>query len=135
MYGAASIKYIALSVLLVIASVNFTKTTLEIIKSSQRLDNLRDEVSSMEQEKSDLEESIEFKKSDEYVEEKARNDLNLAKPNEKLFVVSDKGDPDKTGEANDKEDSPVLSAFDRREEESDTDKKENNLYLWYRLFF
>ncbi|RJR27115.1 septum formation initiator family protein [candidate division WWE3 bacterium] len=135
MYGVASIKYIALSVLLVIASVNFTKTTLEIIKSSQRLDDLRDEVSLMEQEKNDLEGSVEFKKSDEYVEEKARNDLNLAKPGEKLFVVKDKGEPQKARDTDEPEDSSVLSAFDKLEKQSDSDKKENNLYLWYRLFF
>lgn len=119
------VKYIALSVLFVVATVNFTKTTLDILKSSQRLDDLKDEVYDLEKEKLNLSESIDYKKTDDYVEERARDDLNLIKPGEQVFVI--------VGDEFDIGDIDVLSSSDEflRGEE----KKDSNLYLWFKLFF
>lgn len=80
-------KYVALIVLFALASVNFTKTALEIVNNSKRLDSLHYEVSSLKQEKADLDSIVAYKQTDQYVEEKARNDLNMIKPGEKVYVL------------------------------------------------
>jgi cell division protein DivIC len=136
----AQLKYILLSVLFIIASVNITRTTLEILKSSQRLESLKNEVSELEKDKAVLENNIAYKKTEEYVEEKARNDLNMIKPGEKIYVVegfeNNLGIPDKDG-------SNVLSANIVNKDSKagagkasdDTSKKNTNPFQWYRLFF
>lgn len=86
MPGPAQFKYILLSILFVIATVNFTKTTLQILNSSKRLDILETEVSDLEIKKTRLKNDLEYKKSDEYIEDSARNQLGLVKPGEKLFI-------------------------------------------------
>lgn len=73
---------------MVIAAINFTRTTIEIVKSSKRLDTVKDEISLLEQEKVDLEKSIEYKKSEEFIETTARNELNMAKAGESVYVIS-----------------------------------------------
>lgn len=83
----AHTKYILISILFILASINFTKTALEILENSKRLDNLSQEVDQMREEKQDYTNKVAYKKTDEYVEEKARNDLNLIRPGEKVYVV------------------------------------------------
>ncbi len=85
----AHVKYILLSILFVLASVNFTRTALEIIDNSKRLDDLSQEIAGLKDEKSSLEESVTYKQTDEYIEEKARNELSLIKPGEKVYVIPD----------------------------------------------
>lgn len=84
----AYIRYLALSTLFVIATINFSKTTLNIIESSKRLDETKEDVLSLEDTRDELEKELEYRKSDEFIEEKARNDLNLMKPGERIYVVS-----------------------------------------------
>ena len=124
---SAKLKYIGLTLLFAIASINFTRTTFEIINSSKRLDTLKGEVLSMEQEKSELEKSIEHKRTDDYVEERARDDLNMVKPGEKVFVVVGSN-----SKKEDKDDKNIAksSSIAKRQTSS-----ENNLSKWYRLFF
>ncbi|MFC1722451.1 septum formation initiator family protein [Patescibacteria group bacterium] len=83
----AQTKYLFLIVLFVVASINFTRTTLEIIENSKRLDGLSQEVDDLEQKKTQLEESVAYKSTDDYIEEKARNDLSLVRPGEKVYVI------------------------------------------------
>ena len=125
----AHLKYIVISILFVLAAINFTRTTLDILKSSKRLDDIRSEVSDLEEKKTKLEDDIEYKKSDEYVEERARNDLNLIKPGEKVYVVSDLDLSDI-----DEKTSNVLAEFTERIEKS-AKENDSNAYQWYRLFF
>ena len=84
----AHIKYIALIILFVLGSVNFTRTAIEIMSNSKRLDNLNDEVLSLRQQKDGLEQEVDHKKTDEYVEKAARNDLNMIKPGEKVYIIT-----------------------------------------------
>lgn len=86
----AQTKYILLTILFIIASINFSRTAMEILENSKRIDSISQEVSESEKEKATLEESVSYKKTDMYVEEKARNDLNLIKPGEMVYVL-DKG--------------------------------------------
>lgn len=89
-----NIKYLVLSVLLLVASVSFLKTTLVILKSNQRFENLRDEVAELERERAYITEELEYQKSPEFVETEARNKLNMLKPNERVYVFEDEsGNP------------------------------------------
>jgi cell division protein FtsB len=125
----AHLKYIVISILFILAAVNFTRTTLDILKSSRRLDDIRSEVNELEEKKAQLDGDIEYKKSDEYIEERARNDLNLIKPGEKVYVVSDLDLSDI-----DEKTSDVLAEFTERIERSSSESN-SNAYQWYKLFF
>ena len=125
--GGRETKYIVGAVILLIISVGFIKSSFDVLKSKERLDEINSELSSLNEEKDRIEKEIEYKQTDEYVEEKARNELNLIKPGEKVYVVVEEGS-----------ESVVLSETDERkqdEKEELDEKKQNNWYLWYRLFF
>jgi len=115
-------KYLLGAIFFIILSVSFIKSTFDVLESEDRLDELKEEVELLEQKKSEIEKEITYKKTDEYVEEKARNELNLIKPGEKVYVVMG-------GESSSEN---VLSESDFNYED---DKKDSNWYSWYRLFF
>ena len=118
-------RYILWSIVLIILSVSYVRSGLEVLKSKDRLDEIKSEVAHLEEEKNELKKEIDYKKTPEYIEEKARNELNLIRPGEKLYVV--------VGENIDVENKEeVLSETDLRSED---EKKEKNWYSWYRLFF
>lgn len=125
--GGRETKYIIGAVILLIISVVFIKSSFDVLKSKERLDEINSELSSLNEEKEKIEKEIEYKQTDEYVEEKARNELNLIKPGEKVYVVVEEGS-----------ESVVLSETDeiKQDEKEEIDKKkQKNWYLWYRLFF
>lgn len=70
-----------------IASVNLSRTALDILQNTKRLDAVRADVALLEGKKATLSADIDHKKSDDFIEERARNALNMIKPNEKVFVV------------------------------------------------
>ncbi len=97
MFGKISImtnfkrlKYVILSGILLFASLSFAKTTFEIMKSNARLEELQAEVNLLAEEKELLEESLSYQKTAEYVEEEARNKLNMVKDGEEIYVIGDK---------------------------------------------
>jgi cell division protein FtsB len=114
-------KYLLGSILFIFLSVSFVKSSFDVLKSKDRLDEVNVEVQELEEEKSEIEKDIEYRRSDEYVEEKARNELNLIKPGEKVYVVMGGDDPSEG----------VLSETDVAEEPDD----KSNWYSWYKLFF
>ncbi len=79
-------KYIVLSILFVLATINFTKTTVSILESSKRLDNLKSEVTQLEARQAQLRQELTYKKTDTFVEEEARNKLNMVKKGEEIFI-------------------------------------------------
>jgi cell division protein FtsB len=115
-------KYLLGAVLFILLSVSFIKSTFDVLKSKERLDDLNKEVEMLEKEKSEIEEEISYKQTKEYIEEKARNELNLIKPGEKVYVVM--GGDSSSGD--------VLSESDAVIENED---EKSNWYSWYRLFF
>ena len=117
-------KYILGTVIFVVLSISFIKSSFNVLKSKDRLDRINDEISLLEQSKNEIEKDIEYRKSDEYIEERARDDLNLIKPGEKVYVV--------VGGEGDENSSKVLSESDVREGAGEKDK---NWYSWYKLFF
>ncbi len=84
-----NLKYIVLSTLLIIASLSFMKTTIFVLKSNQRFEDLRAEVADLEKDKAYINEELEFKKSPDFIEQEARNKLNMLKPNERVYVFED----------------------------------------------
>ena len=125
--GGRETKYIIGAVILLIISVVFIKSSFDVLKSKERLDEINSELSLLNEEKEKIEKEIEYKQTDEYVEEKARNELNLIKPGEKVYVVVEESSG-----------SVVLSETDeiKQDEKEEIDKeKQKNWYLWYRLFF
>jgi len=115
-------KYILGTVIFAVLSFSFIKSSIDVFKSRERLDDVNLEVATLEKKKIEMERDIEYRKSDEYIEQKARDELSLIKPNEKVYVVSG-------GESTEKD---VLSESSIREEDG---RKDSNWYSWYRLFF
>jgi cell division protein FtsB len=113
----AQLKYIVFTLLFTIATVNLVRTTLNILHSSQRLEDLKTEVSKLETKRSKMEDIIEYKKTDEFIEERARNALNLIKPGEKVFVMP-----------------VVLAASSEKTVSTVVEKEKSNFELWLELF-
>lgn len=82
------IKYLVLALLFIGITVNLTKTTWDMLKSKDRLLSLDREVAQLRDKKTAIEDSIDYKKTDGFVEDFARNELNLIKPGEDVVVVS-----------------------------------------------
>lgn len=121
-------KNIILTAILIVFSISLIRTTAEILGSNRRLGELKTEVAKLEDEKVQLEEEIEHKQSLEYVEEVARNELNMVKPNEKVYVVS--GSNMRDYATADENTAGVLGGETKKDTIEDS-----NIYLWYRLFF
>lgn len=81
------IKQLILSVLFIGVTISLIKSTWDMLKSNKRLEELENEVNTLNMEKNQVEESIKYKETDEFVEEFARNELNLIKPGEDVYVV------------------------------------------------
>lgn len=119
-------KYVLFTALLFALSVGFIRSTLNILKSKERLDAVQKEVAGMEKQAEDLNADIEYKKTDAYIEEKARNDLNMIKPGERVYVVVDSGKTTSSSE--------VLGTQSKGEKK-ENNSKDANWYAWYKLFF
>lgn len=120
------IKYLILSAVFLIAAYNLTRTTFEILQSSKRLDSLKDEVSTLESKKDVLEQEVAYKQTSEYVEEQARNALNLIKPGEKVYVV-----PQVLGKSTKQSDS---DDDDKKIASSESTDGKSNIQKWLELF-
>jgi cell division protein FtsL len=82
----AHLKYSFLAILLIGASINTLSTTHKIMQSSKRLGESKEEVLSLKSEKKELEEQVEYKKTQGFVEETAREKLNMILPNEEVYI-------------------------------------------------
>lgn len=129
---ATSLKYLALSGLLILTSISLTRTTLEIIKSSKKLDTAAEEIAGLEQSKDELSKSIEYKSSNDYVEKVAREELNMVKPGEKVYVVKTTEDqPEREVVAGA---ASTLAKVKVGQKLSFADRAKN-LKVWFRLYF
>jgi len=124
------IKLIALTIALTVLSVNMFIGAYYTLKNTKRLEDLKTEVSGLEARRDSLKEDIRYKATDEYIEEKARNDLNLAKPGEKVYVVG--GLEPKAKFSPQQEDFKVLAKTSQRD---GSGFRDSALYQWYTLFF
>jgi len=67
-------------------------TTRKIVKNGRRLKDIREDVLSLGQEREQLIQEINDKKTQEYIERTAREKLNLVKPNEEIYVYPEEKD-------------------------------------------
>lgn len=115
----AHLKYIILTILFIAASINFTRTALTILKSSERLSAANKEVLSLETKRNGLIGDRDYMQTEEFVETKARNDLNMMKPEEEVFIVKDTD----------------MQGGPQREFIAEGRKEKTNRQLWFSLFF
>ena len=83
----ARAKYIGLTLVFLLLTLNFARNTSDVLKNSGRLENLKKRVQTLEEKRNTLKSDIRYGKTDEFVEEKARNELGLLKPGEKLYLM------------------------------------------------
>ncbi len=116
---------VLISLVLLVMSANFVKSTVDVLSSRKRLEDALEKEKSLTYERDMLKKRIEYKKTGEYIEESARNELNMIKPGKKVFVM-DEEVPTSEG---------VAGASEMRELTPNGDREDPNWYLWYRLFF
>ena len=115
----ARLKYIVLSLLFVFATINFTKTIINVLHNSRRLADINSEVADLKDQEKSLESELSYKKSDEFVVAEARNKLNMVKKGEEIFAKP-----------------VVLGVKNEPNVKRDPTKQgENNAVLWLKLFF
>lgn len=127
-----NIKHLIISGILFMLSISFVRSTITTISSNKRLEDLQAEVNTLEERKTSLESEISYKETDEYIEERARNDLSLIKEGEKVYVLS--GNKSMLAPISAKDTTSVLSSVDERTGRFG-DYRDSNWYMWYRLFF
>ncbi len=110
-------------------SISYIKKTFEILKSGERLAEVRKEVVNLSSEKENLEFELSYMQSPEYIERSARTELNMVKPNELVFVpeTSLKEDP-KTLE------STLVVSPEPDKSTKDIRKKDSKIGLWLKYF-
>lgn len=119
----APVKYLILAVLCLITAINLTRTTLNILESSKRLNTAKEEVTTLENKKATLLENINFKNTKEFLEERARDGLNMIKPGEDVYIAP-------KGLAQNIEADNVRGSFSQRGL-----REKKNWQLWAELFF
>lgn len=131
MLSPARLKYIVISLLLLFGMFNFTRTTMDIIQSSKRLESMQKTVSSLEKKKLTLDKELKYKKTARFIEEQARNRLNMAKQGEDVLVLpAALRDPSKITSRLEKPNGQVMGDTDSVENE-----ERRNFWLWLELFF
>ena len=116
---------VLISLVLLVISANFIKSTVDVLNSRKRLEDALEKEESLTFERDSLKKRIEYKKTGEYIEESARNELNMVKPGEKVYVMDEVVPA--PGE--------VAGASEMRKLTPASDSEDPNWYLWYKLFF
>lgn len=80
------LKYLFLSFVLIGMSISSIFSAYEVIKRGSRLTKARKELESLKLEKDRLLKRLEYVKSEEFIEEEARNKLNMIKPGEEVYL-------------------------------------------------
>lgn len=129
MRSISNLKYIVGGFVLLLISISYIKKTFEILKSGERLAEVRKEVVNLSSEKENLEFELSYMQSPEYIERSARTELNMVKPNELVFVpeTSLKEDP-KTLE------STLVVSPEPDKSTKDIRKKDSKIGLWLKYF-
>jgi len=70
--------------------VSLSRDILRLSKSSNRIKEAEQKVVALEKEKQELEKKEKYYASEEFIEEEARNRLNMAKPGETILVLPPK---------------------------------------------
>jgi cell division protein FtsL len=111
-----------LVLVLVFLSVNFFLTWRKNQSINKEIDNLQDQISEIESGNSKLGELIKYFNSNAFIEEKARSDLGLKKPGEKVVMIPESLKND------------ILSRAQNDAKEKDLNELSNQ-QKWLRYFF
>jgi cell division protein FtsB len=128
------LRLIVLTIAFTLLGVNMLLGAFSSLKNIHRLEDLKNEVRGMEMRRDGLKEEIAYKSTDDYIEEKARNDLNLAKPGEKVYIVSGL-EPEKTFSPEQKEFKELAKTSQNVAGAHDSAIQMPVWYDWYSLFF
>jgi cell division protein DivIC len=126
---SSRLKYLAASVFFALIIVDSAKSIVTSLKNYKRLDESHAEISALQKQKTDLEDRVSYKNTGDYVEERARDDLNLIKPGEKVYIVTYK-----SGSQSGEKDTTVLGVS-QQNLANKPGKSTGNWVKWYRLFF
>lgn len=125
--------FIIAIVFFVVMGVNALRRTLLFISNSKRLGDLELEVSNLRQQKGEISESLMYRQTNEYIEERARNDLNMIQPGEDVFV------PAEDDQTNQKRQELLVSLDEQGDIQEDMEEQDEtanwNIVLWYKVFF
>lgn len=110
-------------------SAYFIKSTLDVYKTRSRIDDARIELEALKKENTDLKREIEYRKTDDFVINEAREKLNYSFDGEQIVVV-----PKKELEKNKKEDLEVEGAEQKEAEASFTENAEPIPVQWVKVF-
>lgn len=132
MPSRAPTKQIIVAIILLALSFSFLKSGFDALGSKKRLQEAHEKAAELVSQRDALKKDIHYKESSEYVEQSARNDLNMIKPGEKVYVP--KGLADRGLESAKKNNGSVLGANKDIIDSEDSEKNEI-WYMWYRLLF
>lgn len=117
---------LAISLLL---SAYFIKSTLDVYKTRSRIDDARAELQALKQENTDLKRDIEYRKTDDFVINEAREKLNYSFEGEQIVVV-----PKSELEKNKKEELESNDAEQKEAETTDSKVSEPIPVQWVKVF-
>jgi len=84
--NAKFVKSLVISAILLILSVSFVVATVKVMQRGVRLVEAKKELEALQQQEIALEKEAEYRKSPQFVEEEARNKLNMVKPGEEIYL-------------------------------------------------
>jgi len=93
---------VAMLFLIVVMLSSYARAYYQEYLVKQEIKNLQEEVHSLESKKLETVEILKYVQSDAFVEEKARTELNLLKPGEKMAVIAEDSLKKDNGQLEDK---------------------------------
>ena len=89
-----NLTYLTLSLITLAVLFNLCNSIINTYRSNHRLARLKKEVEQSEEKITALKKQLEEQESDDFIEEQARNKLNLIKPGEKTVILGEKDERD-----------------------------------------
>jgi len=91
-------KFLALLglIIIILISFPFVKNTLKQYRINKEIDELKQEISDLENKNVDLKNFVSYLESDQFAEEQARLNLGLKKPGEEVMVIKTENDKTST---------------------------------------
>lgn len=82
------IGFIILMILIFIAAISLIRQTTEALQAGTRLDKATEELTALQDQNRQLKNRLTNVQTVNFVEEQARNKLNLARPNETIVIIA-----------------------------------------------
>jgi len=79
--------WVAAFIIAILVAIGFARAYYQNYKVNTEIKNLQDQINRLEYKKLESMEILKYVSSDAFIEEKARNELNLKKPGENLLII------------------------------------------------